>query len=323
MTSYKVSVIIPIYNVSIYIQDCVLSVLNQSYENVEIILVDDGSSDESGQLCDELAKRDSKIIVVHKENGGLSDARNTGIRVATGDYILFLDGDDFWDDSEALLRLVQRVTKTNGDVINYSYKKYFDSDGRKIPYIREKKEMPLGLLTKEERIKDLIDRDLYIASACNKMIKKSLFMKNDLFFRKNIYSEDIEWCARLLVCSEKMDFVDENFYCYRQRENSITHTISEKKCVDLCNNILDCINLADMVDPKIRPLFLRYVAYQYGTFVKVQAQAEKVPYDQIEKLRKHSSILGYGKKNKKIFILYCLTKIFGYKGMCRLFRFIY
>ena len=93
-----ISIIIPVYNVEKYLERCVKSVINQTYKNLEIILVDDGAKDNSGKMCDELSKLDSRIKVIHKENGGLSDARNFGLKIATGDYIGFVDSDDYIAD---------------------------------------------------------------------------------------------------------------------------------------------------------------------------------------------------------------------------------
>ncbi|KIR02084.1 putative capsular polysaccharide biosynthesis protein,Glycosyl Transferase Family 2, YveT [Lachnospiraceae bacterium TWA4] len=115
----KVSVIIPVYGVENYIEECVESVLLQSYKNMEIILVDDGSKDSSGIICDQYAYQDSRVIVIHKENGGLSDARNIGILKSTGDYVLFLDGDDFWNDTRAVEQLVNRISITGASCFNF------------------------------------------------------------------------------------------------------------------------------------------------------------------------------------------------------------
>ena len=119
-----VSIVIPIYSVADYLPICIESVLKQTYSEKEIILVDDGSPDLSPQICDEYAALYPDIKVVHKKNGGSSDARNVGIENATGDYVLFLDGDDYWDDVNALEKLIQRVALTNADVLNFSFEKY-------------------------------------------------------------------------------------------------------------------------------------------------------------------------------------------------------
>ena len=233
----KISVIIPIYNVGFYLQECVNSVIKQTYKNLEIILVDDGSTDECPNICDTYAKQYSNVKVVHKQNGGLSDARNVGILNSTGDYLLFLDADDFWKDSTAVQSLVDRINITHADLLNYSYIKYYEDLKKYINYFENLEPLPLDF-NKLESIQYLLDNNLYIASACNKLIKKSLFEDGDLYFVKGIYSEDIDWCLRLLIKAESVDFICDNFYCYRQRSGSITHTINDKKCHDLTNNIL-------------------------------------------------------------------------------------
>lgn len=318
----KVSVIIPIYSVEQYLKECVESVQKQTYKNIEIILVDDGSPDKSSELCDDMKRLDKRIKVIHKPNGGLSDARNVGVQNSTGNYIIFLDGDDFWDDDEAIKRLVERVIVTKTEVLNFSYKKYFEDTGEKIPYFNDIREMPIELKNKNQQMEFLTKRGLYIASACNKLIHRDL-LDEKMQFHKGIYSEDIEWCARLLVYAKSMDFVSESFYCYRQRKNSITHTISKKKCDDLCDNILKCIQFSDIAGENEKRFIRRYTAYQYGTFFKVQAQSEEEAVDSILHLSQYKWILKYHCGNKKLLLLYISCCVIGYKNTCKLARYIY
>lgn len=314
-----ISVIIPVYNVESYLKECVDSVLAQDYKDIEIILVDDGSTDSSPLICDQLKEKSDKITTIHKQNGGLSDARNTGIEAATGNYILFLDGDDFWDDSNAVSKLVNRITKTKADVLNFSYKKYYEDTNKKVLYFSGIDAMPEELNGLCDQLKFLTERGLYIASACNKMVKRSLFTET-LFFRQNVYSEDIEWCAKLMAAAQSMDFVCENFYCYRQRENSISHTIDTKKCEDLCNNIIECFKITHTVDVKLRKFMYNYISYQYGTFFIVQSLTESVQKKSIIMLEKYKWVLGYHSHNKKLMFLNIVCKLAGYKNTCVLVR---
>ena len=142
-------------------------------------------------------------------------------------------------------------------------------------------------------------------------------------FCEGVYSEDIDCCARLMVHAKSMDFVCENFYCYRQRKNSITHTIDKKKCEDLQNNILKCIYTAELVEEKEKKYVRRYTAYQYGTFFKVQALCEDVPAENIKHLSRYRWILSYHCNNKKLIILYVGCYLLGYKNTCKLIRAIY
>lgn len=320
--SIKISIVIPIYSVEQYLRECVSSVQKQSYRNIEIILVDDGSSDKSPEICDDLAKRDRRIKVIHKTNGGLSDARNVGIQAATGNYIMFLDGDDLWDDETAIERLVERVKITKTDVLNFSYKKYYEDTEEKVPYFDEPKEMPINIKKKEQQLDFLTMHGLYIASACNKLVRREL-LSAKMWFNKGVFSEDVEWCARLIVYAKSMDFVCENFYCYRQRKDSITHTISKRKCDDLCMNILECFSVIDMAKECDKIFIKRYVAYQYGTFFKVQAQSDEEALESISLLSKNKEILNYHCANKKLIILCISCHLLGYKNTCKLIRCVY
>lgn len=315
----KISVIIPIYNVGFYLQECVNSVIKQTYKNLEIILVDDGSTDECPSICDTYAKQYSNVKVVHKQNGGLSDARNVGILNSTGDYLLFLDADDFWKDSTAVQSLVDRINLTHADLLNYSYIKYYEDLKKYINYFEDMEPLPLEF-NKLESIQYLLDNNLYIASACNKLIKKSLFEDGNLYFVKGIYSEDIDWCLRLLIKAESIDFICENFYCYRQRSGSITHTINDKKSHDLTNNILKCFSMVNKSE-SLQDVLYKYVAYQYGTFFITQAVAENYQSECINELSKYKWVLKYHSNNKKLIILNIMVTLFGYKLSCRIIRF--
>lgn len=314
-----ISVIIPVYNVEKYLRECVDSVLAQNYKNIEIILVDDGSTDSSPLICDQLKEKSDKIITIHKQNDGLSEARNVGIRAASGKYVLFLDSDDFWDDRNAVSKLVNRITKTQADVLNFSYKKYYEDTNKKVSYLSGIDAMPGELNDLYDQLKFLTERELYIASAWNKMIKRSIFTET-LFFRKNVYSEDIEWCAKLMATAQSMDFICENFYCYRQRKTSISHSIDAKKCEDLCNNIIRCFKIANKVDDKLKKFMYNYISYQYGTFFVVQSLTESFQKKSIAMLGKYKWVLDYHGYNKKLRFLYIVCKLVGYKNTCVLVR---
>ena len=313
------SIVIPVYNVEKYIEQCVGSVLNQTYKKFEVILVDDGSPDKCPEICDLYAKVDSRVKVIHQENAGLSEARNAGIQVASGKYVIFLDSDDFWDDDNALKRIVERLNKTNPDVLNCSYKKYYEDTGIQISRFDNCSAMPDELKQKTEQLDYLTKEFLYIASACNKIIRTDI-LKKHMQFEKGKLSEDVEWCARLLYHAKSFDFVCEEFYCYRQRAMSITHTMKEKSCIDLTDNILGCIKVAEQADKKIREYIYRYTAYQLSTFIAVQAIATKCPPECIERLKKYSWLFSYHGKNKKVTCLYVANKILGFKNMCRVVR---
>ena len=316
----KTSIIIPVYRVENYLSECIDSVLCQNDSDFEVILVDDGSPDRCGAICDEYAARDPRVKVIHKENGGLSDARNAGVSCASGDYILFLDSDDYWADSGVLSRLSDRIELTNADLLNFSYQKCYEDTGRTEPYFAQTEAMPHPL-SLTEQLGWLTERGLYIASACNKLIRRSLL--DGLSFRRGVFSEDIEWCANLLLRARSVDFVPEAFYCYRQRSGSIRHSIGDKNCRDLADAILACLRLCETADEEHLEALTRYTAFQYGTFIANQALAENPQKGCIADLAPHAKVLRHHGGNKKLMILDLGCRILGYSGLCALIRAVY
>lgn len=317
----KISVIVPVYNVMAYLDECVNSVVSQSYADLEIILVDDGSTDDSGKLCDAWAEKDTRIRVVHKLNGGLSDARNAGIPVATGEYVLFLDSDDFWEDADAVKRLVERAQKSEADVITFSYTKFYEDSGKKECYFPQKPDMPIGL-SHDEQMQFLGQHGVYIASACNKLLRRSL-LDESMLFRKGVYSEDIEWCALLLTKVRSIDFIYENFYCYRQRAGSISHAYRDKNCSDLVDAFLRCLDCTETVDGAVKNMLLQYTAFQFSTFFMTQALAERYQKEMIAKMKPYKGIMAHHGGNRKIQLLRICCSMIGYTATCRLLRWIY
>ena len=216
--SAKVSVVVPIYKVEKYLDRCVQSLFNQMYENLEIILVDDGSPDNCPAMCDEYAKVDSRVKVVHKPNGGLPDARNAGMDVATGEYLLFVDSDD-WIEPQTAAELVQIIEENNVDFVNFRAV----WDGRKgipdgTPCIYEKsREIGTGYYGKVRIEKEIYPRvlvtpDLYygpILSAWSSLYRKSFLDKNNIRFDPEVkYSEDHLFSSQVVVFADSFYVVD-------------------------------------------------------------------------------------------------------------------
>ena len=225
------SIIIPVYNVEKYLRECVESV-RKLRSQVQIVLVDDGSTDSSGALCDVLAEEDARIKVIHQENGGLSAARNTGIRNSTGDYVMFLDSDDFLD-ADAADEMLQNL-ETAPDLLMGLYQNYYPEEQRFEKeacdaFLQQKGLLPI------DRFLELLPADgraCYMI-ACRFAVRRDFLLRHGLFFKSGIYHEDEEWTQRLL-CSVAHIFVSHNyFYQYRQaRVGAITSTVKPKHIYD-------------------------------------------------------------------------------------------
>lgn len=228
------SVVIPIYNVEAYLPECIDSVLNQDYKNVEIVLVDDGSPDRCPAICDAYAAKHANIKVVHKENGGLSDARNAGIRAATGEYITFLDSDDHWNPECSLDRIMSKVMQDKeidvyilGCVGEYP-------DGTRATRSYRQQMVALSDHNTQAVYRKCVEIGDIFESACIKIIKRKMLIDNDMFFKKGILAEDNEWTFRLMRCTPKVCFLPDILFLYRaHREGSITNTASIRHVRDL------------------------------------------------------------------------------------------
>lgn len=212
----KISVIVPIYNVEQYLRRCIDSIINQTYKNLEIILVDDGSPDNCGQICDDYAKKDTRIKVIHKKNGGLSDARNVGLEVCTGDYISFVDSDD-WIELNTYEIMMKSMNEYNADMvvsnINYVYKDKVESK-----YSEDK----IRCFNKEEAMKELIKDGLVQAVVWNKLYKRVVI--DNLRFKVGKLNEDEFFTYKICAKAERIVYIPEALYQYRQREDSIMGT---------------------------------------------------------------------------------------------------
>lgn len=221
-----VSIIVPIYKVEEYLDKCVESLINQTYQNIEIILVDDGSPDNCPMLCDEWAKKDSRINVIHKENGGLSDARNYGIDAAKGDYIVFVDSDDYTEEN-MIENLFNSLKKEEADIAICNF--YIEDENTNEQTIANNLDSKIFSCTGEEKYKYLFDWEYSTQTvvAWNKLYKINLFEK--IRYPKGKLHEDEYIICELLKNANKVVYNLQPFYHYIKRDNSITSTFNLKR----------------------------------------------------------------------------------------------
>lgn len=262
-----ISVIIPVYNVSRYLRQCVDCVLSQTYRQLQIILVDDGSTDGSEQMCDEYAKQDERIQVIHKPNGGLSDARNVGTENAKGDYIVYLDADDKWLSGDFVEQLVSRAEHTGADMLLIRQQRFASDDylPQCTAYSYCESDFRSDTLSAFEC---LYKKRAYPVSAWSKMIKTSILRDNNILFTKGLLGEDMDWTSRLLPHVSSVSYCNEAVYLYRERPGSITKTFRLKNAEDFCW-ILETWEAywCNYPDKKTAKVFLGYYALLYVTLV--------------------------------------------------------
>lgn len=311
----KISVIVPVYNVEKYLDQCIQSIIHQTYINLEIILVDDGSTDQSGSICDKYAGMDQRIKVIHKENGGLSSTRNKGFQFATGDYVLFIDSDDFYEKKDGIEILVQSISNNPVDILNFHLKKYNeDNEAYKQVFNEIFVDELYKIKNYEEKLMWLIKNSQYISSACNKLIKRQFLIENQLFFEEGILSEDIEWSLKLMITAKSIGISNLDFYVYRQRNNSITHSVSDKHIQDLYKIIEESNELIINLDnKKMKEPCYRYLSFQYGTLlINIHYASKETRHIYFNKIKSYSYLLKYY-SNNKMKLLYFIKRFLGFK----------
>lgn len=251
-----VSIIVPVYNVEQYVEKCINSIINQTYSNLEIILVNDGSTDSSGALCDNLAKKDDRITVYHKENGGLSDARNYGVARAKGDYIGFVDSDDYVH-KDMYKHLYETITKNSADVAECSFFVVYND----IPTSYYNSEDYCITLDKEGYLKEYLSMEKIYGAVCWKLIKSEI--AKQIEFPKNKFYEDAFYTYELVQIANKYVITNKELYYYIMRDGSITNMNFNEKH-------LDNIEIAEK--------FVDYVTDEYPNLISYAKSKEMYSY---------------------------------------------
>jgi len=295
----KVSIIVPIYNVEQYLAKCIESLIQQTYQNIEILLVNDGSKDNSEKIMQEYSDKDNRIVCLNKVNGGLSDARNYGLKHATGQYCLFIDSDD-WLAEHAVEACVNKVNQTGAEVVAFDM----------IYVYPDRETFATGGNFDVLSFKENPEVVLINNSACNKMFKTALF--ENIEFPKGLWYEDLATIPIVLSKASSVAKVNDGLYYYLQRESSIAHTINSKvfdiyKAIRMVENAFENTSLSVQI-PKL------YVEHGLNlTTIRIINDADDViKYwkmnnqhldEYFPSWRTYKSFEGYSMKSKLIFWL--------------------
>lgn len=265
MSKNIVSIIVPVYNVEKYIERCLDSLINQTYSNIEIILVNDGSTDDSEIICNEYEKKDKRIKVLNKKNGGLSSARNAGLKIINGNYVMFVDSDDFVDLS-IVETLLNNITETKSDISICSYYS-IKGDNKSSPIFNNTK----FIVNDNKKYYNLYNEYSGVTvSSCMKLFKSTLF--NNIHFTEGAIHEDEIIIFELLKLAKKISYDLEPLYYYENRTGSITRKfdITKLKLIEFLNQRIDFFrmmnknDLIQMTDYKILYTYTSLICDYYN-----------------------------------------------------------
>ncbi|MCR4888556.1 MAG: glycosyltransferase [Ruminococcus sp.] len=289
--SELISVIVPVYNMEKYLNKCVNSILEQTYKNLEIILVDDGSKDSSGDMLDDLGKKDARIKVIHKPNGGLSDARNAGLDIMTGRYLTFVDSDDHIE-KDYVERLYTALKKNDADISAGGIRLVFEDDEAE-DTAELSGENSEATFTRYEAVRRALKMSIN-QGAWGKLYKSELF--SSIRYPKGKIYEDIAIWYRLLISSDKVTVFDHKIYNYLIRSGSIMRSEFNGKQLDEIEAVDEEMDYTESVYPELRNLTSARRIYSYLSVLKKMSKCkDRDKYkDRVKALRKRCIELSRG-----------------------------
>lgn len=309
----KVSFILPIYNVEKYLSECVESILAQTYSDFEILLVDDGSPDNCPALCDEWARKDNRIKALHKPNGGLSDARNFGLEHAQGDYVVFVDSDDFWVNNDCLEQLMNIVdAHPDCDFIGFNCSYYY-SDTKTYKKWVAYDDSLIEPTDKDTVVRLLVASGTFPMSACLKVLKRESLSNMGLRFIKGTIAEDIPWFIDLLDGSKKCMFVNQYIYAYRQNvAGSITASGNPKSTSDLFTIVKNEVAKMESrsLSEEVKDALYSFLAYEFCILL---TSSSRMPKEMRKELMQYEWLLNYT-ANPKVRKAALVNKLLGIKA---------
>ena len=314
MSKPFLSVIIPVYNVEKYLRQCVDSVLNQNLSDYELILVDDGSPDCCPEICDEYASKHAEIRVIHQNNQGLSEARNAGINISRGKYLMFMDSDDWWNPDVNVTQMLAKVReKPYIEMFLFNSIDYIDGDGY---YNRREHDHLKNIRTDNvlHYYQDLLKNGNLEVSACTKIISQAFLINNDLHFQTGLLGEDNHWMIRVLRSLESVEILSDPLYiCRISRADSITHTISRKNISDMLTIVSESLSYCNKIndDREILKCELCFDSYLWFSALGLSQSLSKKDRKELMQVFQDTAVVCKFSNSPKTKLAYTVFRLMG------------
>lgn len=305
----KISVIVPVYNVELYLKECLDSIINQTYRDLEIILIDDGSTDMSSDICEEYAKKDDRIIVIHQSNQGSASAKNAGLRKASGEYLAFVDSDDFLQE-DAYEFMVRQLENHHADIIQCCFRMLYQKSNREVNNI-----IDIQTVNNSEFL-ELFTKDWTCGLLWDKLYKRNIF--KDIYFKEGHKIDDEFFTYKGVMNSKKILRVPHYIYNYRQRISSVM--FSKDSQLKIISDSLEYLSIRREEVTKSFPQLKKVYDEHYLNMLIILSKNEYINAEHIKEIRQH--IKKYFSENDKLKIslgLYIeLIKLQFYPSKCLL-----
>ena len=313
----KLSVIIPVYGVEKYLEQCVESILNTQYTDMEIILVDDGSPDKCPAICDDFAERDARVKVIHKDNGGLSSARNAGIKEAKAGYLIFVDSDDWWNENVDFEKVMEYVDHfKNVDMFLFSSLDYIEGKG----FFKRKEHYNLNKINTSsiaDYCESLLKNGNFEVAAYTKILKTNFVKNNELYFYEGMVCEDSEWMLRVLRAIKNVKIIEVDLYVYRSgRPGSIVNTIKLKNIQDMLFIIKETSDFYRTREDPVKEYELDYCSYLWFCALANSPKCTKLERRFLKNELKSTAPICKYANSSKTKMAYRVYKVLGYTLTC-------
>lgn len=313
LNNCKISIIVPVYNVEKYLHKCIDSILLQNLNDVEIILIDDGSTDNSGKICDDYSKKNSFIKVIHQCNKGVSEARNVGIKESNGKYIMFLDSDDFINSNVKLNSIIDSLS---GDVIEFKFVYYYENNDKYI-YMKDfeiENNNDINIM-----MYNAVEKGYFSSTVTNKFLKRSIIIDNNILFNKKLtVGEDLEWILEFFKYAKNYKFINEDIYVYRQQRKGSSTSKTLDKNIDCVFYVIKKWYNYNFKNEDLKNTYLSFLAYHYLIIVS-QLNKKNCTNEKKREIYEYNDILKYS-SNRKVKLCNKLIRIVGFKFSLLLMR---
>lgn len=319
------SIIVPVYNVEKWLSQCIESIINQSYKNLEIILINDGSTDSSEEICNYYQQKDQRIRILNQQNEGPSKGRNNGIKHSIGEYIMFMDSDDFLSDQTIVSKFVEILETSQSDFIYTTYCRFNDGDSSQITEI-----LPLNIeddFVKShngiEILSQLIRSNSYHHAPYLKVCRRDFLINNQLYFTEGLYHEDAEWTAKVFYYAKKVSVYKQPYYMRRMRENSIMTSEDVKfivrKLKDRMKIAQDLVEFFDKIEEQeAKEIIMNdFIRMYWGDLISLINLKSIDKEEKLKIIKSTFNILGLS-SNQKYQVMYRIMKWIGIKPMLTL-----